>query len=273
MELVKQGGTYLFDLASGVRVDFTSSVVLTAANVSHHIPTDSSVHYHDMLKCSVVQDDGGSEPAAGHRGGKIHLHAPVTVGSAFYVRGYNVVCEAANVLPSNLDMRWRYEAQSDCAIVDLNGFDQTVTHLNGIGSFNGNDRNIITSAKPCTLTIDDTFSGASSANARIAVQGAITIVHGGTATQEFNSRDVATSGSTRVTCRDASTSPTTDRIIAPRGWIAKARASCSWTTSTSIFPKSCRLSLPGPPKGWRNCGTVVGGRRTSPARRRRARAG
>ncbi len=188
----KSGGDYTFDLAENVRVDFMGAVVLYGVSLAHRVPVSSSIHYHGRVKCAQFYD-GYSEPEAGHRGGFIHLHAPVE-SSIFYLRGYNIVCEAANVLPSGIDIRWRYEGQSNCGIVDMNGFDQTVTHLNAIGSFNGLDRNLIKSDRPCTLTVNDTFGGANPENARIAVQGAITLVHGGTETQEFNSRDIETTG-------------------------------------------------------------------------------
>jgi len=190
--IAKNSGSYTLDLASGVRVDFNGKVSLSGASLAHSIPTTSEIHYHDVVSCNNFYD-GGAEPADGHRGGSIHLYAQIQPAT-FYLRGYNVVCEAANVLPGDKDIRWRWEYQANCGIVDMNGFDQTTTHLNAIGAFNGTDRNIIKSDKPCTLTINDTFSGADSANARIAVQGAISIIHGGTETQEFNSRDITTTG-------------------------------------------------------------------------------
>ena len=190
--IAKNAGSYTLDLASGVRVDFNGKVSLSGAGLAQSIPTTSEIHYHDVVSCNNFYD-GGSEPASGHRGGSIHLYAQIQP-MTFYLRGYNVVCEAANVLPSGRDIRWRWESQANCGIVDMNGFDQTTTHLNAIGAFNGTDKNLIKSSKPCTLTINDTFSGADSANARIAVQGAISIVHGGTETQEFNSRDINTTG-------------------------------------------------------------------------------
>lgn len=190
--VANSGGAYTLDLAENVRVDFTGAVTLTGANLAHRIPASSSVHYHAKVTCSYFFD-GEPEPEAGHRGGAIHLGAPVET-SRFDLRGYNIVCEAANVLPSDNAIRWRYESQADCGIVDMNGFDQTVTHLNAIGSFSGFDRNLIRSDKPCTLTINDTFGEADPASARIAVQGAITLVHGGRETQVFNSRDIETTG-------------------------------------------------------------------------------
>lgn len=190
--IAKYAGTYLFDLASNVRVDFNGQVNVSGATLNQHIPTTSAIHYHGLVRSGNFCDDA-TEPSSGHRGGEIHLYAGLNP-SIFYLRGYNVVCEAANVLPSGNDVRWRYEGQTNCGIVDMNGFDQTVKHLNAIGSFNGLDKNIIKSDKPCTLTINDTYGDAQSANARIAVQGAITIVHGGTETQEFNSRDINTTG-------------------------------------------------------------------------------
>lgn len=188
-----QGGAYTLDLAEGVCVDFLGDVTLTGANLNQPLPVGSRVNYRGSVTCSAFQDDGNGEPGAGHCGGEIHLYQPLSCGT-FFVRGFNVVCEAANVLPSGKDIRWRYESQSNCAIVDMNGFDQTVTHLNCIGSFTSVNRNYITSAKPCTLTINDTFTEAGSVNAQVGVEGAISVVHGGTQVQEFNSRDINTDG-------------------------------------------------------------------------------
>ena len=188
-----QGGAYTLDLAEGACVDFLGDVTLTGANLNQPLPVGSRVNYHGTVVCSAFEDDGNGEPGAGHRGGEIHLYKPLSCGT-FFVRGYNIVCEAANVLPSGKDIRWRYESQANCAIVDMNGFDQTVTHLNCIGAFTSVNRNYITSAKPCTLTINDTFTEADSTKAQVGVDGAVSVVHIGTQVQEFNSRDINTTG-------------------------------------------------------------------------------
>lgn len=181
-----------FDLAANAQLSFNGAVALPGVSLAHRVPSSSSIHYRGAVVCYRLYA-GESEPEAGHRGGSIHLHAPVEA-TVFNPHGYNIVCEAANVLPSGTDIRWRYEAEPSCGIVDMNGFNQTVTHLNAVGSFSGSDRNLIKSDKPCMLTVNDTFGEANPELAKIAVQGAITLVHGGTETQVFNDRDIETTG-------------------------------------------------------------------------------
>ncbi len=241
--IAKNAGTYNLDLASGVRVDFSGKVTLTGAGLVHSIPTTSEIHYHDVVSCNSFSD-GMSEPAAGHRGGSIHLHAQLQTAT-FFLRGYNIVCEAANVLPGDRDIRWRWESQANCGIVDMNGFDQTTTHLNAIGSYNGADRNIIKSDTPCTLTINDTFSGADPANARIAVQGAISIVHGGTETQEFNSRDISTTGDITINSGKIKLTGTTAIYSVRRIIIGEDGELVLAGTSSSPIPSNILLYFDG----------------------------